>query len=168
LEKIVETKMRAQEHIPISIENFGHMENASIKRFVFLDSFRGLCAFFVMFHHAFIYGKIFEIEKEDTNRLNIILNNIFQANVYFSQTLAVNGFFILSSFLLTYRFILDITDSDKSIIEIIKVTYLPFTYIVQTLNFANISLDKLALSTRLEKFINSHGYFSNYDVKFNL
>jgi len=90
-----------------------------------------------MFHHAFIYGKIFEIEKEDTNRLNIILNNIFQANVYFSQTLAVNGFFILSSFLLTYRFILDITDSDKSIIEIIKVTlkffirrtfrvYLPF------------------------------------------
>lgn len=33
---------------------------------------------------------------------------------------------------------------------------------------ADISLEKLALSTRLENFINSHGYFSNYDVKFSL
>ena len=129
--------MRAKEHIEISLDNFSH-KNASSKRFVFLDSFRGLCAFCVMFHHAFIYGKIFQIEKQDNNRLSIFINNFFQANLYYSQTLAVNGFFILSSFLLTYRLILDITDSsNQSLIKIMKVVlkflvrrtfrvYLPF------------------------------------------
>ena len=67
--------------------------------FKFLDSFRGVCAFTVLIAHA-------DWKRSNTS----IIMRFFSLQ---SQTFAISGFFILSSFLLTYRFYLDLTDLDK-------------------------------------------------------
>ena len=84
--------------------NLTHKNNA--RTFLFLDSIRGMCALVVMIAHA--------SEKLKGIKTNGILrqhDNFFNSFIsflrYFSHGFAVNVFFILSSFLLTYRLLND-------------------------------------------------------------
>jgi len=63
--------------------------------FEFLNSFRGICASIVVVSHS--------CWNQDKENLNKFLTEIIK-----SANLAVMGFFILSSFLLTYRFMTDL------------------------------------------------------------
>jgi len=63
--------------------------------FEFLNSFRGICASIVVVSHS-----CWNQDKENLNKFLTVITK--------SSNLAVMGFFILSSFLLTYRFMTDL------------------------------------------------------------
>lgn len=88
------------------------------KRFLFLDPFRSLCALVVLLTHSYLNLNF----RDET----YLLDAFFQSVQHFGQTFGVNGFFLLSSFLLTYRLLSELFELDpanktiKSILIIAK------------------------------------------------
>jgi len=97
-------------------------EPPSSKRFIFLDSFRGICALVVMLIHT--NGGTRQIK---TNGLLSKHDNMFDSilgfSMNYSHSFAVNGFFILSSFLLTYRLIIDYSKANTLVHNILMTTF---------------------------------------------
>jgi peptidoglycan/LPS O-acetylase OafA/YrhL len=81
--------------------------SVSEKRFDFLDGFRGLCAFSIIVVHS-AGGK--EYYK------NTIMG-IMTTHGGFTQSIAMPGFFLLSSFLLTYRLTYELIDESSSLVH---------------------------------------------------
>ena len=139
-------KIKSQSEVKNSTN--GTTETEKISRFLFLDSFRGLCAIIVMVGHSYNYfnDTPFYIHKY-----------LIQVQLY-GQTLAVNGFFILSTFLLTYRLSTELIDLRfKSIRNVIIVL---LKYFVR--RFFRIYLVYVAFSTLVKFGPKILGGFVNY------
>ena len=95
----------------------GNNKKNSVKIFKFLNSFRGLCALTVVIAHSHCCA--FKLNNDDFYILTYFLDTITN----FVQTLAVNGFFILSSFLLTYRLIIDYSKANTLVHNILLTTF---------------------------------------------
>ncbi len=109
----------------IAISEDNNKKN-SVKIFKFLNSFRGLCALIVVIAHSHCCA--FKLNNEDFYILTYVLDTITN----FVQTLAVNGFFILSSFLLTYRFISDLSNlKEQKDFEKKRLLSIIFKYLVR-------------------------------------
>ncbi len=119
-----------------------------INRFLFLDSFRGLCAIIVMVSHSYNYFK-------DTPFF--IHKYLIQVQEY-GQTLAVNGFFILSTFLLTYRLSTELIDLKFKCIRNVIIVVLK--YFVR--RFFRIYLVYVVFSTLVKFGPKILGGFVNY------
>jgi len=79
--------------------------------FEFLNGFRGFCALWVVLAHSICWK-----QDKSVDSFQFIFGVM-------AQTVAVNGFFILSSFLLTYRLLVDIT-KHKSIFLCITIYFI--------------------------------------------
>ena len=85
---------------------------ASSKRFVFLDSIRGLCALTVMLVHA--QGMLENVKTNGLfDNVDFISKFLIGFISSYSHAFAVNGFFILSSLLLTYRLLEDYSKEEE-------------------------------------------------------
>ena len=73
-----------------------------IAHFDFLDGFRGLCAFIVIVIHAVD-------NSPNINYTNTIFRHMY-INGSLVQAIAMPGFFLLSSFLLTYRLTVELNE----------------------------------------------------------
>ena len=90
------------------------------KRFKFLDSIRGMCALIVMIVHA--QGLLKSIQTNGLlKRFDSFFDSMLKFVSNYSHAFAVNGFFLLSSFLLTYRLIDDFSKTNNSIRMMFKV-----------------------------------------------
>ncbi len=75
------------------------MSNKS-KIFLFLDAYRSLCALVVMVSHSY----------ESFQDGSMLIDHFFRLFQFYPQTFGVGGFFLLSSFLLTYRLLNEFWD----------------------------------------------------------
>jgi len=136
--------------------------------FVFLDSFRGLCALFVMIHHSSFWHH----HNESWH-----VHKLLKVITYLAITLAVNGFFILSAFLLTYRllkelFQLEIKSSKNIFIVLSKYfvrrffrIYMVFVVYCSIIKFApdswNLSYMPTAANSKLSPSWSSLVFFKD-------
>ena len=79
--------------------------SVSEKRFDFLDGFRGLCAFSIIAVHS-AGGKAY---------FKNTIMGVMTTHGGFTQSIAMPGFFLLSSFLLTYRLTYELIDESSSL-----------------------------------------------------
>ncbi len=77
------------------------MDNATPDKsvhFEFLDAFRGLTALMVVLQHSVIY-----LDYKHNKFIDFDRHDFIQIAAYLTTPFAMSGFFLLSSFLLTYR-----------------------------------------------------------------
>ncbi len=86
--------------------NYRSLNSEKYKKFECLDGFRGSLALSVLVHHALVW-----FNKYDIYPFFVTLGNYY----------GVIGFFILSSFLLTYRLLIDLDRSNDSIKHLINI-----------------------------------------------
>jgi len=93
--------------------NVAHAVSSEIVHFDFLDGFRGLCAFIVIVIHSL--GASPQIDYKNTLIQHMCINGTL------TQAIAMPGFFLLSSFLLTYRLMSELLLVDSIFLDSSKL-----------------------------------------------
>ena len=91
-----------------------NISREGIQIFKFLDGFRGLCAIIVLILHSFTDKPL-----DPNTRRHTLMGQV--ASLQLAARIAMPGFFVLSSFLLTHHLMKELTASSRSPNEIFKI-----------------------------------------------